>query len=94
MQPLEIIRSILTIFYNLIKLFPRVFAGFLGFIPVIGTVLKFLPEILSFIEVVKNLFERGMTEIEIKKKVESISKALDNPDRVQSARELNDVFRT
>lgn len=57
------------------------------------TFLKLLPELIGLVKTLMTMIDRGVTILEVKSRVNSISKALDNPDRREAARQLNDVFR-
>ncbi len=56
-------------------------------------ILKFLPEVFTFIKYLEKQISKGIERHELKERQERIYKAFDNVDRAQAARELNDVFR-
>lgn len=74
-------------------LFPRLFANMFSFIPYIGQIIKYLPEIIDLMKATIEMAKRGATEIQIKVAIRKISIAIKNPNRVEAARQLNDIFR-
>ncbi len=59
----------------------------------IFAVLKFLPELVSFLKLLVDLTEKGVEKIEIMNAVKKIGQAFNDPDPKNRARRLNDVFR-
>lgn len=59
----------------------------------LAIIVKFLPEIVSFIKSLQSMVERGIDEIQIKQNIKGINKAFQNEDRQAAARALNDIFR-
>lgn len=54
---------------------------------------KLLPELMSLVKMFVGMAEKGTEIIVIKRKLKAIESAMSNPDRRESARELDDVFR-
>ena len=59
---------------------------------IIKTVLKFAPQLISLIQYLSEQLESGISEHKLGKKIDGISSAIDNPDRQDAARRLNNLF--
>jgi hypothetical protein len=75
--------------YRLALVLPYIW-GFMAYLKII---MQILPDLIDLIKWTKSAIEEGMTLAEIKARFKSVTKALDNTNRPQSARQLNDVFR-
>lgn len=73
-------------------MFPKLFANMFSFIPYIGVFIQYLPEFIELTKVIIKLTLAGATEIQIKRDIKRINTAFGNPDRQQSAREIDDIF--
>ena len=59
----------------------------------IFAILKFLPEVLSFVKLLGGLIEKGADKIEVMHAMERIGDAFKEPNPVNRARRINDIFR-
>ena len=55
--------------------------------------MQVLPDLIDLIKWTKKVIEEGMTLAEIKQRYKNVTTALDNQNRPQAARELNDILR-
>ena len=65
----------------------------MGVLNGIFTLLKFLPEMVTFLKLLANLTEKGVEKVEIMRAVKKIDEALKDRDPVERSRRLNDIFR-
>jgi hypothetical protein len=58
------------------------------------TLVKVLPELISFIRELVLAVKSGVEIIQIKRKLKAIEKTFANPDKRKAAEELDDIFRS
>lgn len=56
-------------------------------------IVTYLPELIDLIKWIVKETKNGILESQIKAKLKGITKALDNSNRPDAARQLNDLFR-
>lgn len=65
----------------------------MNFWAIVKLMFKFGPELISFIRLIKSKIEEGVTDAQIKRDMRKITKAFENPNRQEAARELDEIFR-
>lgn len=89
---MSVVKAILNLIYQLFMAFPRFFKPFLSAIPYIGTILQFLPEIVSLVKTLSNLLDKGHNKLELKYRLKAVDRGLANPDRMEAAREVREAI--
>lgn len=87
-----LLKAVLNLGYRLALTFPKFFSKFFVSAPHIHIILRYLPEIVTFIKGIVLLVDRGYNEAQLKKRLNLINEGISNPDRQQAAKDIKDAL--
>ena len=90
---MKVVRDFFTLVGIMFKWFPKFFSPIANFIPWIGPLIAYLPEIIDILKLIKVWANKGMTKLEIKRKLKQIDEAFEVKDAQDRAKALDGVFR-
>ena len=72
---MKYVKSFLEIFVIMAKTFPKLFANMFSFIPYVGIVIKFLPELITTVKMIYKMIGDGVTDAQVRRKLKRIDNA-------------------